>query len=42
LNEDKVAGAIATAQEETGLPCTDPIRFGAEVLLDAILDRETT
>ncbi|MBW4538392.1 MAG: DUF1611 domain-containing protein [Myxacorys chilensis ATA2-1-KO14] len=40
LNEDEAAGAIVITQEETGLPCTDPIRFGAEVLLDAILDRE--
>jgi uncharacterized NAD-dependent epimerase/dehydratase family protein len=29
--------AIATTQRETGLPCTDPIRFGAEPILEAIL-----
>ncbi|MER3476560.1 MAG: DUF1611 domain-containing protein, partial [Leptolyngbya sp. ERB_1_2] len=32
--------AIALTQEETNLPCTDPVRFGAEILLDAILNRE--
>ncbi|MBW4417752.1 MAG: DUF1611 domain-containing protein [Myxacorys californica WJT36-NPBG1] len=40
LDQDAALSAIAITQEETGLPCTDPIRFGAEVLLDAILDRE--
>ncbi len=29
--------AIAEVEQQTGLPCTDPIRFGAELLLDAIL-----
>lgn len=29
--------AIEQTQLETGLPCTDPIRFGADLLLDAIL-----
>lgn len=29
--------AIAQVEQETGLPCTDAIRFGAEPLLDAIL-----
>lgn len=29
--------AIEQAQIETGLPCTDPVRFGADSLLDAIL-----
>jgi uncharacterized NAD-dependent epimerase/dehydratase family protein len=28
--------AIAETQAETGLPCTDPVRFGADILLDAI------
>lgn len=30
--------AIAYTQAATGLPCTDAVRFGAEVLLDAVLD----
>ncbi len=29
--------AIEQAQIETGLPCTDPVRFGADLLLDAII-----
>lgn len=29
--------AIAQIQTETELPCTDPVRFGAELVLDAIL-----
>lgn len=29
--------AIEQAQAETGLPCTDPIRYGVEPLLDAVL-----
>ncbi|NDJ18033.1 DUF1611 domain-containing protein [Myxacorys almedinensis] len=40
LDQDGAMSAIATTQKETGLPCTDPIRFGADLLLDAILDRE--
>jgi uncharacterized NAD-dependent epimerase/dehydratase family protein len=37
LNEEAAQQAIEQAQLETGLPCTDAIRFGAEPLLDAIL-----
>jgi uncharacterized NAD-dependent epimerase/dehydratase family protein len=35
---DEVAAklAIAEVQAETTLPCTDPVRFGADILLDAI------
>jgi uncharacterized NAD-dependent epimerase/dehydratase family protein len=40
LDPDQASRAIALIQEETQLPCTDPIRFGAELLLDAILNRE--
>jgi len=29
--------AIEQTQAETGLPCTDPVRFGAEVLLNAVM-----
>jgi uncharacterized NAD-dependent epimerase/dehydratase family protein len=37
LNHDDAQQAIEHVQLETGLPCTDVIRFGAEPLLDAIL-----
>ena len=30
--------AIAQIQAETGLPCTDAVRFGADLLLDAVLN----
>ena len=36
LNEAEALLAIAEVQAETGLLCTDPVRFGAEVLLRAI------
>jgi uncharacterized NAD-dependent epimerase/dehydratase family protein len=35
---DKAREAIAAAEEETGLPADDPVRFGAERLLDAVLN----
>lgn len=38
LNPAEAEAAIAQTQSETGLPCTDPVRFGAEILLNAILD----
>jgi uncharacterized NAD-dependent epimerase/dehydratase family protein len=37
LDEEKAKEAIAQTIAETGLPCTDAVRFGAGVLLDAIL-----
>ncbi|MBW4526435.1 MAG: DUF1611 domain-containing protein [Phormidium tanganyikae FI6-MK23] len=40
LDHDAAWGAIALIQEETNLPCTDPIRFGADILLDAVLNCE--
>ncbi|NET37033.1 MAG: DUF1611 domain-containing protein [Cyanothece sp. SIO1E1] len=39
------AGAIAAIEQtqiETGLPCTDVVRFGADAILDAILNRVST
>ena len=30
LDDDEARAAIAAATEETGLPATDPVRFGAE------------
>ncbi|GAP97349.1 DUF1611 domain-containing protein [Leptolyngbya sp. NIES-2104] len=40
LDQDAAWRAIALIQEETNLPCTDPVRFGADILLDAILNCE--
>jgi uncharacterized NAD-dependent epimerase/dehydratase family protein len=37
LPEEEAQTAIEQVQLETGLPCTDVIRFGGEPLLDAIL-----
>jgi uncharacterized NAD-dependent epimerase/dehydratase family protein len=37
LDEADARSAIAQTQEETGLPCTDVIRFGAEGILGAVL-----
>lgn len=37
LSESEAKAAIDQATAATGLPCTDPIRFGADLLLDAIL-----
>ncbi|MDY7022431.1 MAG: DUF1611 domain-containing protein, partial [Cyanobacteriota bacterium] len=38
LTEDVAKDAIAQIQLETGLPCTDAVRFGAGTLLDALLN----
>jgi uncharacterized NAD-dependent epimerase/dehydratase family protein len=38
VSEDSAREAIAAAEEETGLPADDPVRFGAERLLDAVLN----
>jgi uncharacterized NAD-dependent epimerase/dehydratase family protein len=37
LDETAAEMAIEQAQLETGLPCTDVVRFGAEVLMEAIV-----
>ncbi|WP_088243751.1 DUF1611 domain-containing protein [Calothrix rhizosoleniae] len=37
LDDDAATDAISQVQAETGLPCTDPIRFNAGILLDAVM-----
>ncbi|MGV0023649.1 DUF1611 domain-containing protein [Phormidesmis priestleyi] len=37
LNEEAAKEAIAQTQQQTGLPCTDPVRYGADELLNAVL-----
>ncbi|MGN6431601.1 MAG: DUF1611 domain-containing protein [Gaiellaceae bacterium] len=37
LDEEDARAEIAAAEAETGLPADDPVRFGAEKLLDAVL-----
>jgi uncharacterized NAD-dependent epimerase/dehydratase family protein len=39
LGEDEARQEIAAVAAETGLPVDDPVRFGAEKLLDDVLDR---
>jgi uncharacterized NAD-dependent epimerase/dehydratase family protein len=36
LDEERARGAIADTEAETGLPADDPVRFGAEKLVDAL------
>ena len=38
LSDDEARSAVAEAESETGLVADDPVRFGAERLLDAVLD----
>jgi uncharacterized NAD-dependent epimerase/dehydratase family protein len=37
LGEDEARTAVVAAEEETGLPADDPVRFGASKLVDAVL-----
>jgi uncharacterized NAD-dependent epimerase/dehydratase family protein len=37
VSEEEARAAIAEAEEETGLPADDPVRFGAGKLVDAVL-----
>ena len=37
LGEDAARAAVASTAEETGLPTDDPVRFGPDRLLDAVL-----
>jgi uncharacterized NAD-dependent epimerase/dehydratase family protein len=36
LDDDAAQRAIASAEEATGLPADDPVRFGAAKLVDAL------
>ena len=38
LSEDEARAEIARVGTETGLPTDDPVRFGADTLLDAVLE----
>jgi D-glutamate N-acetyltransferase len=38
VDEDEARAAIGAAEEETGLPADDPVRFGAAKLLEAVLN----
>jgi D-glutamate N-acetyltransferase len=38
VGDDEARSVIAAAEDETGLPADDPVRFGARRLLDAVLD----
>jgi len=37
VGDEEARAAIAAAEEETGLPADDPVRFGAAKLVDAVL-----
>jgi uncharacterized NAD-dependent epimerase/dehydratase family protein len=37
LGEEEARAALAAAEEETGVPADDPVRFGAARLVDAVL-----
>ena len=39
LDEAEARAAVAAAEEETGLTADDVVRFGAERVLDAVLER---
>jgi len=41
VSEGEARAAITAAEEETGLPADDPVRFGAGKLLDAVLQAPT-
>ncbi|CAA9270233.1 MAG: Protein often near L-alanine-DL-glutamate epimerase (cell wall recycling) [uncultured Chloroflexi bacterium] len=42
MAEDDARAAVERATQETGLPATDPVRYGVEALLDAIERFSTT
>jgi uncharacterized NAD-dependent epimerase/dehydratase family protein len=37
LDDEAARQAVEEAERETGLPANDPVRFGAENLVDAVL-----
>jgi uncharacterized NAD-dependent epimerase/dehydratase family protein len=37
LSDDEARAALRAATDETGLPATDPVRFGASPIIDALL-----
>jgi uncharacterized NAD-dependent epimerase/dehydratase family protein len=37
LDDDAARAAVDAARSETGLPVTDPVRFGAEAILEAVV-----
>jgi D-glutamate N-acetyltransferase len=39
LKEEEARAEIARIEEQTGLPVDDPVRFGADTLLEAVLER---
>jgi uncharacterized NAD-dependent epimerase/dehydratase family protein len=39
LKDDEARAEIVRVEDETGLPVDDPVRFGADTLLDAVIDR---
>jgi uncharacterized NAD-dependent epimerase/dehydratase family protein len=41
VSEDQAHAAVAAAEDETGLPADDPVRFGAGKLLEAVLNAQS-
>ena len=41
VSEDEARAAITAAEEETGLPADDAVRFGAGKLLEAVLNAKS-
>jgi uncharacterized NAD-dependent epimerase/dehydratase family protein len=39
LSEEEARAALRGISAETGLPADDPVRFGPDALLDAVLKR---
>jgi uncharacterized NAD-dependent epimerase/dehydratase family protein len=37
LTEAEALACVEAAERDTGLPATDPVRFGADKLIDAVL-----